>query len=233
MVGQVVFRDCRQPALVAGQGQQSLAAEFAFPVLDILRNIDDDRAGSPRARKLECAAHRLLELFGLRHEEYVLGDGAHDGRDRGFLERVGADSGRRHLPADDDDGNRVRHAVAHGCDRVRRARTRGDHDDTHLAACACVSRRHEAGALLVGRHDERHCGGAVVAPVRVVVAEDGVVGWQYRAARIAEDRVDAFVGEDLDDDIGAGQARARQRMPARCRPIRLFVHFPVSCKLSV
>ena len=33
--------------------------------------------------------------------------------------------------------------------------------------------------------------------MRVVVAEDRVVGRQDRAAAVAEDRVDALVGEDL------------------------------------
>jgi hypothetical protein len=73
--------------------------------------------------------------------------------------------------------------------------------------------------MLVGRHDQRH---RLLAAGRVlgVVAEDGVIGRQDRAARVAENRVDAFVGEHLDEDIRAGHTRAGQRVAGFQRRFR-------------
>ena len=49
---------------------------------------------------------------------------------------------------------------------------------------------------------------AVRALVLVVVAKHGVIGRQDGAAAVAEDRVDAFIGHDLNDGIGAASWRA-------------------------
>ena len=46
----------------------------------------------------------------------------------------------------------------------------------------------------------------------LVVDEDRVVGRQDRAAAVAEDGLDALVGEHLDDDLGAGHLLAGERM---------------------
>jgi acetolactate synthase I/III small subunit len=48
--------------------------------------------------------------------------------------------------------------------------------------------------------------------VLLVVAEHRVVGRQDRAAAVAEDRVDALVGQHLHDDLGAREAGALSRV---------------------
>ena len=75
------------------------------------------------------------------------------------------------------------------------------------AARARVARGHEARALLVGRHDQRHRL-AAGAGLFLVPAEHRVVGRQDRPAAVAEDGVDALVGEHLHDDLGAGHGLA-------------------------
>jgi hypothetical protein len=46
--------------------------------------------------------------------------------------------------------------------------------------------------------------------VRGVVTKHGVVCGQYRAAAIAENRVNTFIGEHLNNDIGTTHARTRE-----------------------
>ena len=41
-------------------------------------DVDNDRARAAGTCELEGAAHRLFELLGIRDQEYVLGNGAHD-----------------------------------------------------------------------------------------------------------------------------------------------------------
>ncbi len=77
----------------------------------------------------------------------------------------------------------------------------------HPAAGACKPRSHESGALLIGRHDERHRG-----VVLLVVAEYGVIYRQNRAAAIAENGVDALVGQHLHQHVRARHTGARQGM---------------------
>ena len=99
-----------------------------------------------------------------------------------------------------------------GRDGVGRARAGGHDAHADLAGRARIARRHEARALLVGRHDQRHRLPAARLRVRLVVDEDRVVGRQDRAAAVAEDGVDALVGEHLDDDLGAGHLLAGERV---------------------
>ena len=146
-----------------------------------------------------------LEALGIGHEENVLGDGAHDVGDRRLLERVGTDRGRRHLAADHDDGHGVRDAVAHRRHRIRGTGAGGDQAHADASARPRVSRGHEPGALLVRGNDQRHRTYVLASDAILVVAEDGVVGREDRAAAVTEDDVHALVGEHLDDHVGAGK----------------------------
>ena len=203
--------DFGHAAPVARDRQVAVAAEDAFPVLHVLRYVDDHGPRPPGSGDLERGAHGCFEPFRVRDEKHVFRNGTHDRADRRFLEGIGADGTGRHLTADDDDRSRVRHAVAHGGHTVRGAGTRGHHDDADLTARPRVAGRHEARALLVRRNDQRHrllAGRAV----RLVIAEHGIVGRQNRAAAITENRVDAFVRQDLNDRLRTGHSPAGKRM---------------------
>ena len=186
---------------VSGDGQASLPAEGTRPVLHVLGHIHHHRAGTAGARDLEGRAHGRLELFRPGHQKDVLGDRAHDRGDRGLLKGVGADRGCGHLAADHHDGYRVGHAVPHRGHGVGGAGARGHQNAPHFPAGARIPGRHEAGALLVGGHDQRH-GLDAVDGVFLVVAEDRVVGGQDRPSAVTEDCIDAFIGQNLNDHVG-------------------------------
>ena len=198
LVRQAVLGDGGQPPPVAVQRQGAFSLERPLPVLYVLRDIDDHRARPPGTGEFEGAADRRLELLGIGDEENVFGDGAHDGGNRRFLEGVGADGGRRDLSADDDQRDRIRHAVADRRDGIGCAGPGRHHDDADPPTRPGVTGRHESGALLIGGDDEAHSRSIFFLLTVVVVAEHGVVNRQYRAAAIAEDRIDAFVREHLD-----------------------------------
>jgi len=123
-----------QSPVIARQRQFALSPKFAFPVLHVLRDVDDYRPWTPGAGEFKCAAHRRLEFRRIGNKKYVFCYGAHDGRDRGLLKRISTDCGGRYLATDYDDRYRVGHAIANGCDSVRRAGTGGNHYDADLAA---------------------------------------------------------------------------------------------------
>ena len=194
--------------LISEHGQQTFSTESAFPVLHVLGNIDDDRAGATRPREFECRPHRRFEPLGVGDKENVFGDGAHDADDRRLLERVGADGCRCDLTTDYDDGNRVGHAIADRRHAVGCAWTRCHDGYADFSGSPGVAGGHETRALFVRRNDEWHRVGTALS-VRLVVAKNRVVGRQNCAAAIAEDRLDAFVREDLNDHIGTGHHGTR------------------------
>ena len=137
---ETVGSDCREPASIPLERQLALTAKRTLPVLHVLRNVHDDRTGPAAARQFEGAAHSCLELLRVGNEQDMLGNGAHDGRDRRFLERIGADCRTRHLAADDDERDRIRHAVTNRRHRVRGAGTGRHHDDADLGHSRARSR---------------------------------------------------------------------------------------------
>src|ERR1700691_247810 len=104
-----------------GNGQQSLAAERAFPVLYVLRNIHHHRPGAPGARDLEGGTYGDLELLRIGDEENMLGHRAHHRGHGGLLEGVGTDRSTRDLAGNHDNRYRIRLAIAHWCNSVRSA----------------------------------------------------------------------------------------------------------------
>ena len=200
-----------EPLAIAGDGQHTFAVEAAAPVLYVLRYIDDHGAGAARTRDLERRAHRRLEQGRVGDEEDVLGDRAHDGGDRRLLERIRADRSGRHLTTDDDHRDGVGHRVAHRRHSVGGAWPGGDQTDTDSSTRTRIPRRHETRALFIGRDDQRHLRRTPL-DLLLVVPEDGVVGRQDGAARVAEDRRRALVRQHLHDHLGAGHDLTGPRM---------------------
>ena len=77
----------------------------------------------------------------------------------------------------------------------------GDEENAHLAGRTRVTLRGVSRALLVADEDV----------AKLVLVEDGVVDRQHRAARIAEDHLDALVLERLDDHFRAGHVLGHVR----------------------
>ena len=198
-----------QTGAVAWNRQSTLTSEHHVRVLYILRNVDHHRAGPAGARDLEGGAHRRFQSRRVSHQEHVLGDRAHEGRDRCFLEGIRTDRSARDLTTDHHDRHRVRHAVADRRHRIGGARTRGHETHTHLTAGAGIARGHKTRTLLIGGHDQRHLD-AAGALLLLVEGEDRVVGREDGAAAVAKDGPDALVRQDLDDRLRPRHGRAGQ-----------------------
>ena len=198
-----------EPLAVAGQRQRAGAVEHRLRQLHVARDVDHHRTGTAAARQLEGAAHGRLDLVLVGEQEDVLGARRHDVEDRRLLERVGTHRRARHLTADQHHRDRVGLAVAHRRDGVGGAGSGGHQEDADPPARARVASGHEAGALFGGGDDQPDL---LFGRARLVVAEDGVVGRQDRAAAVAEDGVDALVGQHVDDRIGADHRLTGQRM---------------------
>ena len=191
--------------------------------------------GRPVRASSKCAAHRIFEQGRIRDEEYVFRNGAHDRRDRRFLESVGADGRRGNLPANHDQWHGVRHAVSNRRNGVRGAGPGGDHHHADLAAGPGIAGRHEAGPLFVGGDHQRHGRAAVWAFMSIVVAKHRVINRQDGAAAVAEDRFDALIGQDLHNRIRAAQLPPGERVLASRSRVCLIAHLPAvrACKLWI
>ncbi len=225
-IGERAARELVHALAKAGNRQPPRALEDTLPVLHILRHVEHHRAGPAGARDLECGAHRRLEPRGIGDQEHMFRDRAHDARHRRFLKRIRADRRGGHLAADHHHRHGVRHRIAHRRHGVGGSGSRRDHAHADLAARARVARGHEARALLVRRHDQGNAARSTTG-VLLVVDEHRIVSRQDRAARVAEDRVDAFVRQHLDDHFGAGERAPGERMGAE--PVDLVLFFHCGC----
>ena len=78
-----------------------------FGELDVLWNIDDDRAGTAARGDVERFVQHARQIGDRFDEIIVLGAGPRDAHRVAFLERVVADQMGRHLSGDDDERDRV------------------------------------------------------------------------------------------------------------------------------
>jgi hypothetical protein len=177
-----------------GRGDFRRAVIFALGELDVLGDVDQHRAGTAGGGDLEGLMDDLRQVADVFDQVVVLGARAGHADRVGFLEGVGADQVRGDLAGDDDHRDRVHQGVHDAGDGVGRAGTRGDQDDARLARAARVAFGGVGRALLVADQD--------VLQARLV--EQRVIDRQDRAARIAEQHLDALVHEAANHDLGAG-----------------------------
>ena len=180
--------------LIALVGEILRLEVVALGELDVLRDVDHDRAGPSALRHVERLVQHARQVGDVFDEIVVLGARPGDADGVAFLERVVADQMGRHLAGDADDGNRVHQRVGEPRDRVGGARPRGDQHAADLAGGARIALGRVHGALLVPHQD--------VADLLLV--KQRVVDRQHGAARVAEDMLDPLVGERLDHHFGAG-----------------------------
>ncbi len=156
--------------------------------LDVLGDVDHDRAGAAGHGDLERLVDRRGEVGRVLHQVVVLGAVAREADRVGFLERVGADQVGRDLAGDDHQRDRVHERVGDAGDRVGRAGARGDEHHAGLAGRAGIALGGVRRAGFVPHED-------VADPV---VAEQFVVDRQHRAARVAEHEFDALTDQAFD-----------------------------------
>ena len=188
--GGLVAFDRRPVALVLGVRQPGIVA---FSELNVLRDVDDDGPRPSRARDVERLVHDGRELVHVLDQIIVLRAGPRDADRVAFLERVVADEVSRHLSRDAHDRNGIHQRVGQAGDGIGRAGTRGHQHHADLAGGAGIAFGRMDGALLMTNQD-------VLDPV---LLKQRIVNRQHGAARIAEDMLDALVGERFEDDLGA------------------------------
>ena len=169
----------------------------ALGELDVLRDVDHDRARPPAGGDVERLVQRARQVGDVFHQIIVFGAGPRDADGVAFLERVVADEVGRHLPGDDDERDRVAQRVGQAGDRVGGAGPGGDQHGADLAGRARIAFGGVHGALLVPHQDVVH----------FVLLKQGVVDRQHRAAGIAEHVLDALIGERRDHHFRAGHFR--------------------------
>ena len=194
--------ECLHTLAIAPELQQPFAFEKALPILDVFWNIENDRTRPITARNIKRRSNGSLEFFRIEHQEGTLGARAHDVEDRGFLKGIGADGGPWNLSANQDNGNRIGHAIANGRDAIGRPRTRCHHRNANLPARPCVSGGHEAGALLV-RGDDEFDRLAAFGFLLDVIAAQRVPRRQDGAPAIAKQNLDALVRQHLNNHVRA------------------------------
>src|SRR5690606_21584531 len=160
---------------------------------DILGDVDQHRAGTAGAGDVEGPPHGLGQVLDVAHQEVVLDARPGDADRVALLERVFADGRGRHLAADDDQRDRVHVGGGDAGDGIGDARTAGDDAHAHLLRRARIGVGRVHGSLLVAHQDV----------LELVLLENRVVDVQHRAARVAEDVLDALIGQAAHDDIGA------------------------------
>ena len=83
----------------------------ALGELDVLRDIDHDRARPPAGGDMERLVQRARQVGDVLHQIIVFGAGPGDADRVAFLEGVVADEMGRHLPGDDDERDRIAQRV--------------------------------------------------------------------------------------------------------------------------
>ncbi len=158
---------------------------------DVLRYIDDDRAGAPGGGDVKRLLQRLGELVQVLDQEIVLDAGASHADRVDLLECVAADRVARHLAGQHDQRDRIHVGGGDAGHRVGRARARGHEANPRLAGRARVAVSGVRSTLFVAHQNV----------LDVILFVQRVVNVQHRAAGVAENVLDTLVLQELDDDF--------------------------------
>ena len=161
-------------------------------VLDVFRQIDDDRAGAAGGGDVERFFDHARDVMDVPDEIAVLHDRQGHAEEVGFLECSAADHFLRHLTGHGDDRNRIHECVGQAGDEVGRTGSGSGHAKPHFAGGARITFGRKNTALLMARQD-----GADFFGTRKCLMDR-----HARPAGISEDRVGAFQFETANEDLG-------------------------------
>ena len=200
-------------------GHRLLLDVGAAGELHVLGDVDDHRARAPAACHVEGLVQDARQVGDRAHQVIVLRAVPRDADGVAFLERVGADEVRRHLPRDADQRDRVEQRVGQAGDDVGGAGARGHQQHADLARRAGIALGGMGRTLLVAHQDV----------LDVVLAVERVVDRQHGAAGVAEQRGDALVLQRLHDHLRAAHLadRAVRGGLLLGRLLRMLGHGPV------
>ena len=156
---------------------------------DILRDIHENRAGTPTLRDGERPADRIRKFRDVFYDHAVFCDRHRDARDIDLLEAVASQQSFRDIRRDRDDRDRIHVRRRDARHQICRARAARRHTD--LAGRSRITVRRMRRALLMGRQH--------MADLRVFI--EFIIDIQDRTARISEHGVDALLFQTFDDDL--------------------------------
>ncbi len=165
--------------------------------LNILGDVDDDRAGAAGGGDMKRLMHHAAEVAGGLHQIIMLGAVAGDADRVRLLKRIRSDQVRRDLAGDDHHRDRIHQRVGDAGDGIGRSGAGGDEHDAGLAGGAGIALCRMRRRLFVAHQD--------VADLLLV--EDRVVNRKHRAAGIAEHDLHTEVGQRLDQNVRAALLR--------------------------
>lgn len=143
--------------------------------------------------------HRLSEdssqLIHVADEVAALRDGPGDSHRVHFLESHFPYHVCGYLAGDRDHGHRVHEGIGYSGHQVSGARARGRYHHPYPVRRPSISIRSHGRVLLVADQDV----------VDLQVAGEGVVEGEYRAAGVAEDRVNPLFDEGSPNDLRSGE----------------------------
>ena len=162
---------------------------------NILGQVHQHRAGPAVRRHVKGLVHHAGKVVDVLHQIIVLGAGPGDAGGVGLLERVVADQMGRHLAGQADHRDRIAQRVEQAGHRVGGAGARGHQHHAHLAGRARIALGGMHGRLFVAHQDM----------AQPVLLEQLVIQRKDRAARIAENHLDALVDQRAQDDLRSVQ----------------------------
>jgi len=188
-LARVAFRD----GVVRAQRHALQRLVLARRLRHVLRNVDQHGAGPAGTGDIESFLDGGGEIAHVLHEEVVLHAGTRDTDRIALLKRILADRSSRHLAADDHHRDRVHIGRRDARHRIGDAGAGGHEAHANLAGRARVGVGGVNRGLLVAHQDV----------LELVLLVQLVVDVEYRAAGIAPDKLDVFVGQCLHEHGGA------------------------------
>ena len=161
---------------------------------DIFGNVNHDWTRPSSFRQVESFVNDCRKIADVAHEVVVLDARTRDSHCVHFLKRVGPNQRQRHLARDHDNGRRIHVGIRDAGDRVGSTGTRGDKGHAHLSGSTGVAFGHVHGTLLMSHK---------VVSYAISRTPQLIINVQHRATWIAEDRIDTFVHECFDQDLGS------------------------------
>ena len=171
-------------------------AEVHHAHLRVLGDVYQHGAGASSCGKVEGGGDTPRDFLRVRDHEGVLGDRHGHAHNVCFLEGVGAEQLRGHLPGDSDDGHRVHVCVRDGGEQVGGTGPAGCNTHTYFAGGGRIPLSGVPCTLLVAHQDVVNLGGI----------HERVIGGQDCPAGQTKNVGDAKHFKGADDRLGAGHA---------------------------
>ena len=125
-------------------------------------------------------------------------DGTHDAADWGFLKCISTDGRCGNLTTNNNNGNRICHAITNWGYTICGAWPGCHYDYANFPRCARIAGGHKACALFISWNNQGY-GIFTLRRIFLVVSENCIKCWKYSATTISKNRVYAMISKHLHD----------------------------------